>query len=176
MSKALISPEYAALNKQLHAERPDYGTTAGKNAQFVVYYARKYGLKTVLDYGCGKGTLKAACATVAADLDIWEYDPAIEGKETLPVGTPDFVVALDVMEHIEPDLLDAVLAHIQGLQAKVAMFVVDMRPATKTLPDGRNAHLIIKTSAWWLGKLRKVFKSLHTEEAAGTLLFIGSPL
>ncbi|MBY0512043.1 MAG: class I SAM-dependent methyltransferase [Rhodospirillaceae bacterium] len=173
---SLISPEYAALNKQLHHERADFGATAGKNAQFVIYYARKYGLKSVLDYGCGKGTLKVACATQAPDLNICEYDPAIEGKETMPAGKSDFLVALDVMEHIEPDHLRAVLRHIQGAGAKAVMLVIDLKPASKTLPDGRNAHLIVQPGKWWLNKLRKHFQVLHSEEGNGTLLYLGRPL
>jgi hypothetical protein len=38
-----------------------------------------------------------------------------------------------------------------------------MGPAGKTLPDGRNAHLIQKPSSWWLPKLSAHFDVLHLE-------------
>ena len=77
-----ISPEYAALNRQLHDERADYGVKAAKDAPQIVALARQNNLKVILDYGCGKGTLKPALAALAPDLTVLEYDPAIPGKET----------------------------------------------------------------------------------------------
>ena len=31
---------------------------------------------------------------------------------------------------------------------------IDTIPARKKLPDGRNAHLILESDAWWLDKIR----------------------
>ena len=61
----LISPEYAALNRDLHEERDDFGAKGAKSAPQVVALARQNGLKVILDYGCGKGSLKPAVAALA---------------------------------------------------------------------------------------------------------------
>jgi hypothetical protein len=35
--------------------------------------------------------------------------------------------------------------------------VISLVPAKKTLPDGRNAHLILQTPDWWRDKLSSYF-------------------
>ena len=34
---------------------------------------------------------------------------------------------------------------------KFAFFAISTRPAKKTLPDGRNAHLTVQSPDWWYG-------------------------
>jgi hypothetical protein len=63
------------------------------------------------------------------------------------------VACIDVLEHIEPELLDNVLDHLQSLTELVVMLTIDSGPAGKTLADGRNAHLIQEPMSWWLPKL-----------------------
>lgn len=148
----LITPEYKDLNRRLHEERPDYGTSGSKYAPTVLKLCE--GLKTtsVLDYGCGKGTLANNIP-----FPIWEYDPCVPGKDEQPRAA-DIVVCTDVLEHVEPSRLTDVLGNIASLTKKVAYFVVATRPAKKTLPDGRNAHLIQKPAVWWRDTLARHFE------------------
>lgn len=67
------------------------------------------------------------------------------------------VVCTDVLEHIEPEYLEAVLDDIQRLSKKAAVVVVATREAMKSLPDGRNTHLIVEPYTWWLPKLTDRF-------------------
>ncbi len=175
MTPRLISPEYAELNRQLHDDKPNYGAHASDSAESVLKICRLNGFKIVLDYGCGKGTLKPAMAALAPDISILEFDPAIPEKENLPVDPVDFVVALDVMEHIEPDYLDDVLSTIAALRPKAVMLMIANQPAKKTLPDGRNAHLIVEPGSWWLQRLDKYFLTITTREDGDHFLFIGQP-
>lgn len=99
---------------------------------------------TVLDYGCGEGSLKKALAPHR----VQEYDPGIHGKDILPKPC-DLVVCTDVMEHVEPKALTRVIDHIFRLTGHVAYVVVATRPANAILPGGRNAHLIIQNAEWW---------------------------
>ena len=55
-----ISSEYAQLNAQLHASRPDYGTSGQQWAAVVTHLVAEVGAISVLDYGCGKQTLAKA--------------------------------------------------------------------------------------------------------------------
>ena len=102
----LITESYRALNAELHARNPAYGTSGGKWAAKVHRLAKQYEAATVLDYGCGRGTLGAALLRLCDEPPyvFAEYDPAIEGKAQHPV-IADFVVVGDVMEHIEPECL-----------------------------------------------------------------------
>ena len=63
------------------------------------------------------------------------------------------------MEHIEPECLDAVLDHIRDLSRTVTLLGVSMQEAAKTLPDGRNAHLIVEGPDFWFPKIEKRWKS-----------------
>lgn len=107
---------------------------------------------TVLDYGCGKGALKRALGVPIA-----EYDPAVAEHAAAPSGA-NLVVCSDVLEHVEPDCLDAVLDHLQALTLRVGYFVIATRKAKKQLADGRNAHLIVEPGKWWMRKLEQRFE------------------
>jgi hypothetical protein len=70
------------------------------------------------------------------------------------------VCCIDVLEHIEPDLLDNVLDDLKRVTKRIGFFTVSTSPAEKTLPDGRNAHLIQAAPEWWLPKFMERFE-LH---------------
>jgi len=143
-----ISDEYRSLNRALHRSNPDYGRAAYALAPWVVDFARACRIRSLLDYGCGKGTLRPAVLALYPALVVAEYDPAMPGKDKEP-DPCDLVVCIDVLEHVEPDCLSDVLAHIKALSLGGALFIIDTVPAQKTLADGRNAHLIIENIGWW---------------------------
>jgi 2-polyprenyl-3-methyl-5-hydroxy-6-metoxy-1,4-benzoquinol methylase len=147
----LISDEYRALNAELH-KRAEFGISGAKWALIVATLANHFGCDSILDYGCGRGTLKRALLARGVTQSIAEYDPAIPEKAELPEPA-DLVVCGDVLEHIEPDCLDAVLDHLRELTRRVAFLVVATRPAKKILADGRNAHLIVENARWWAPRL-----------------------
>lgn len=160
--KTLISEEYRAQNQTLHLERQTYGAGGHRWAKPVAVTMIKHGLNSVIDYGCGKGTLFLSLRPILAGNQhpiaaMYLYDPAVTGLMTVPPPA-HLVVCTDVLEHIEPEFLDAVLAHMASLATARAFCVIATRPAKKTLPDGRNAHLIVESPSWWLGKLQEHFK------------------
>ncbi len=146
-----ISPEYLAIQKQYHEDRPEYGTLSSSNVDLVQRFINDLCVTSILDYGCGKGKLKEALGDI-----VREYDPAIPGKDGEPEPA-DLVVCMDVLEHIEPERLDSVLEHIR-CKGKWIFLVVATRPAIKDLPDGRNAHILLRDSDWWRGKLSQTFE------------------
>jgi len=143
----MITEEYREQNRQLH-ENPHYGTSGSLWAKETASLYNKYGCTTVLDYGAGKCTLGKALP----HLMIRNYDPCIEGMDD-PPAPADLVVCGDVMEHIEEQYVDDVLDHIQTLARKVVFFVIATYPAQKTLPDGRNAHITVRSTNWWIEQL-----------------------
>lgn len=151
MQALTITPGYAKLNAELHASNLAFGVGGSRHVAMVEKMVQKMGATSVLDYGCGKGMLAKGLK-----FPIWEYDPAIPGKDT-PPRPADLVVCTDVLEHVEPETLNAVIADLQRVTLKVALVVVHTGPAAKKLADGRNAHLIQKPGKWWERKLRKSF-------------------
>ena len=145
----LITPVYAALQRELHARPNGYGGKGDKWADGVAALVAQIEATSVLDYGCGQGTLVKALRTrLSTVVRLDEYDPAIPGKDRLP-HFADLVVCTDVLEHIEPERLPKVLAHLQLLARKAVFVVIATRPSNKTMEDGRNAHLIVKDAYWW---------------------------
>lgn len=157
----LISDEYRELNKKLHVDNPQFGNDNFGWSRHALTMVSANGYKTVLDYGCGKGKLKNTLAN--ADCIVSEYDPAIEGKDS-PPNPAEFVVCTDVLEHIEPVNLNAVLRHLREMTQKRLFVAISTRLAKKTLADGRNAHLIVKPGDWWRKKLLEHFQILLWEE------------
>ena len=172
----LISPEYVEQNRKLHAENEAYGTSGTKWSRRVVDLGRRHRCETILDYGCGKRQLEEALVDSDwgpidrheySNGGFFNYDPCIEGFEAEPKPA-DFVVVGDVMEHIEPECLEDVLDHIQVLTKKIVMFMVSTQDALKTLPDGRNTHLIVEPIEWWIPQFRKRFRMLEIDYYSAT--------
>ncbi len=151
----LISDDYKRLNAEMHEEQPEFGTMASSLGLPIAKLCHKHGFRTVLDYGCGKGTLAPVLRHYGFTVE--EYDPGIPGKDGDP-SPADLVVCVDVMEHVEMDCVDDVIKHIAGLSKRLAYFMIDNGPAQKTLPDGRNAHITIQGRKWWKQKLSQYFK------------------
>ena len=147
----LISPAYRALLNRAHKEIVWAGS-GHKQADAVAQFATEIGAKAILDYGSGQGLLCKALAAANPPRRVINYDPGLPGSVGLPKIT-HLVVCSDVLEHIEPDKLDNVLQHLHSLAAIGAYFVIATRPANKSLPDGRNMHLLIKPPEWWLEKI-----------------------
>lgn len=144
-----ISPDYLAQIRELHARQGQWGAGGYKYAETIMGLARKVEASTILDYGCGRGTLKQHIV----GWPVVEYDPGIVGKDELP-SPADVVACTDVLEHIEHDRIGVVLDHLCGLTQRVCFAVVSMRKANALLPDGRNAHLIVRGTKWWLAYLK----------------------
>lgn len=156
----LITPEYVLEQHELHKD-PAYGSGSHRHAYLVAGIARLENCGTILDYGCGKGTLGNILR--GARIKLTEYDPGVPEKSHAPVPA-DLVTCLDVLEHIEPECFDAVLANLARLAQK-RLFVDISTKFTKSrwLSDGRNSHLIVNEDAWWHNEFKqRGFKIMRT--------------
>lgn len=159
-----ITPEYIELQKQMHDDYGDkYGSSGNHHAPRVFMAAtqvmKKVGQCRVLDYGAGKGLLQKSILQAFPEVEgitYHEYDPCVQGIDRAPAQA-EVVFCGDVMEHVEPECVDTVLRHICGLTLQVAIFVISLRPAGKTLPDGRNAHISLHEADWWKSFIKKYF-------------------
>jgi hypothetical protein len=143
----LASGNYREVLRQMHASRV-WGDDGKLSAPTVQEFAEALRAKTVLDYGCGRGTL----AHGLKDLKVQLYDPGVPKRGALPKPA-DLVVATDVLEHVEPARISAVLRHIWLLAGKGVYLTIGTAPADAVLPDGRNAHILVKPEQWWRDRI-----------------------
>lgn len=156
-TELLISEEYRKIQQELH-ENAGYGVASVGYAPLVAQVLEGVGASELLDYGAGKGRLGLTLRQhIRRPLKIHHYDPAIPEWSAAPQPC-DFVACIDVLEHIEPALLDNVLDDLRRVTARIGIFTVHTGAAVKLLPDGRNAHLIQQPPAWWLPKFLDRFE------------------
>lgn len=146
----------------VHVTDANYGRSSERFLKLLLTCTRS-GLKlesdwtidTVLDFGCGKSRL---VERVASNLgaEAFKYDPAIPDYQTLKIDEADLVMNTDVLEHLDENEADALLADIRGISKKV-FFNIATRPAGKSLPNGENAHANVKPDTWWRDKIESHF-------------------
>lgn len=160
-AKILISEEYRAAQSAMHRTDSAYGNQSMHLAPTIMSVLTEIRPPALLDYGAGKGRLgQILTRDYPHPLDIRHFDPAIPEWSAVPAPC-DFVCCLDVLEHIEPDFLENVLNDLQRVVLRHAFISIYTEAALRTLPDGRNAHLIQQPSKWWLPKLMARFELIN---------------
>lgn len=171
----MISDAYRKLQEEMH-QNPAYGVASIGYAPLVVEYLKQCDAREILDYGSGKCRLAGALEKLLPETFecvYYAYDPGIPHLSAAPEPR-EFVACIDVLEHVEPEHLDAVLDDLKRVMLRNAFVTVHTGPAIKTLPDGRNAHLIQRAPAFWLEKLSARFNLLaSTGGAIGFWVFLG---
>jgi hypothetical protein len=108
---------------------------------------------SVLDYGSGPSKSLAKFAPYP----VISYDPGVAGLDLTPEPA-DIVVCNHVLEHVEPEHLDATLEQLRGLTIKAAYIAVSCKDAPgKVLHDGTPWHTIVQSALWWDSKIRQYF-------------------
>lgn len=144
--KPLITPEYRDLNIELHYRISSYGI-GDRFAPYILELSAAIGARSVLDYGCGKGGMRYALLEAGAGLKVYEFDPAIPGKQEPHYA--DIVSCADVMEHVEPEFTESVVAELCQLARKAVFVCVSCISGSKLLADGRSAHINVQSPEWW---------------------------
>lgn len=170
----LISEEYKKQITEYHKKTKWGGAVRGKE-DIIYQYMRLSKSKTLLDYGSGSGDLQRALRWEHGDdlpFSVHEYEP---GKEGLDKDPPvcDVSVCIDVMEHVETDLVDNVIKHIYDRTRNFTVQNIDLKASTGAFPNFTNLHLTIKKSPWWLEKLGKYWDFVEVLVNRGKLSFVG---
>lgn len=142
------SKEYLEELKVLHSKKT-FGTSSNI-PEDVSYLIKKYNIKSILDFGSGKGNVSKSLKDTYPDITVYSYDPV-----TSPIDLPqevDLVYSSDVLEHVEPELIKETLDTLFSI-SKYQYHLIACHPAKKALSDGRNAHLIIESPEWWKQQL-----------------------
>ena len=161
----LITDYYRMLNEQMHRLHQFDGNDSMMHFYSILSYAQKIKAETILDYGCGSAEIGRHMP-----LKVHNYDPNV--PEFAPDPPPcDLLICLDVLEHVEPWCIDAVVEHMQE-RAVLGMYLhIALAPdETKVLPDGSNPHSIIRSAEWWIRKFKPEEIICHRPNYSVTLI------
>lgn len=162
MTRNTISEEYLKQQQELH-KNPSYGVASLEFSLLVAQLVKQANIQSISDYGAGKKRLlKGLKAYGVTPENYYPFDPAF--PEYGEPKSADLVCCIDVLEHIEPAKLSVVLEELAPITVGLGFFSIHMGPATKVLPDGRNAHLIQQPTSWWLPRLCEHFNVLELQQ------------
>jgi hypothetical protein len=152
----LISADYRQQQETLHDTGGYGGMGNSPYGRMVAQIVNRLDVRHVLDYGCGS---RLSLARELSERKLIEhpfkyqaYDPCVP-KYAAPPVPAEMVVCLDVLEHIEEDYIESVLDDLMRVTEAVGFFSIDTGPAKKSLPDGRNAHILQRPPEWWLPRI-----------------------
>lgn len=176
---SLITDGYREQNRLLHEQCDVYGVSGVHYAEMVFGLIALHHPHTVIDFGCGKDTLRETVYALVQEryavrgkftkprdrnrrmtpsMPIWRsYDPSIPELSMLPETPADMMICTDVMEHVERECLSEVIGYLRDMTKKVIFCSIAMKPACRKLPDGRNTHRIIKKKDFWMEKFSSDF-------------------
>jgi hypothetical protein len=144
-----LSKEYQEILKTMHEKSEKWGVRVNIPEK-VEWCIEKYDIKSLLDFGCGKGAVISAIKEKYPHIETYGYDPAFQNF--LPEKV-DMIMSTDVLEHIEPEELNNTINDLKSRTTVLQYHLIACHLAKKELPDGRNAHLIVETPDWWQRKL-----------------------
>lgn len=149
-----VSPEYQKLIRELHDREDSFG--AGSHVLTVAQLVKTLKIESLSDYGAGKMRLAESLRKeFALDFDYRPFDPAF--PEYGPALPADLICCIEVLEHVEPELIDPTLAALAEITTKWGYFTIHCADSSKFLADGRNAHILQRPIPWWLTQLSIYF-------------------
>ena len=159
------SEQQVRLNQQLHLSNPDFGINdTGLTSRLpaaIECFSRMVPTSSVLDYGTGKGFLVDQLrAELPSKFKVDGYDPSVEKWSKPPASSYDIVTCLDVLEHIDLQFIDRTILQLKKLANHFCYVTIDLQPAVKRLKDGRNAHVMLAPSEWWITRFAQHFSSI----------------
>lgn len=153
----MITNEYKKQLQTLHSRKKFSENNLWYDA--VKEFLGKEKPSSLIDFGCSHGGLISKIKKDFPNISIVEgYDPGVPEFEKLPIRIYDTLISTDVIEHIEPEILEETLKYIESLFTQSAWIIIACYPAKKFLPDGRNAHLTVNPPVWWLDKIKKTMR------------------
>lgn len=138
--------------KEMHKDENLYeGSSLNIHKENIRQYLTE--CKSILDYGCGKAIQyhkENIHETHFYGIMPSLYDPAVKEYSTLPQGNFDAVICTDVLEHIEEEDVAEIIKEIYSKADRFVYLGICNVPANSFLPDGRNAHVTLRSLEWWV--------------------------
>jgi 2-polyprenyl-3-methyl-5-hydroxy-6-metoxy-1,4-benzoquinol methylase len=159
--------------KELHNENKFKGISLNKHIQAIGDLIKQHKVKSLLDYGSGKGYLysknfKIVNPNLKEPLQkLWKidklkcYDPGYTEHAEYPTDIYDMVISTDVIEHVPEEDLTWFLNDIFSLSKKFVYLNIACYPALKHFKDGTNVHVSIFKPQEWIDFIMKLWKEKY---------------
>lgn len=151
-----ISDSYKEALQKKHSTDPKWGASRRQwgAPDYIREIQRRGYVQTLLDFGAGKQQMRKLLKKECPHIEYFAYDPGIPGIDTLPDRMFDMVISTDVMEHIEPNLIEETIRQIWD---RTNYVMIQNIACSKAGSDflygpykGQNVHLIIEDTDWWV--------------------------
>ena len=156
------------IYKKLHSNGTEFdsaeNTFDGKSLKFFFHPIKQVidltKSNSIIDFGCGKAKYYFEEININNNSysnitnfwninDVYLYDPGVKNISKYPNRKADGIICIDVVEHIPESDVVSFIEELFKLANKFVFIVIACYPAKKTLPDGRNVHLCIKSVNDW---------------------------
>jgi 2-polyprenyl-3-methyl-5-hydroxy-6-metoxy-1,4-benzoquinol methylase len=145
----MISNEYKQQLNELNGIK-NFGKRK-KIPKFLESFIMQHNPNSIIDFGCGVGSLVLTLQETYPKKIIKGFDPGNKKFEVIPEEFFDLLISTDVLEHIELEYLDETLKFL-STKSSLIYHLIALEPSSVILPDGRNAHLILESPEWWRNK------------------------
>lgn len=108
--------------------------------------------KSLLDFGCGKGGTMTWLQGLYPRIQVTGWDIGTEQYKKRPRNVQfDGIYSIDCWEHIEMTDIPDVIENLRRISHEKSTWchIIDLTPAKKRLPDGRNAHVTLLNTEEW---------------------------
>ncbi|MFC3226399.1 class I SAM-dependent methyltransferase [Marinibaculum pumilum] len=153
----LARSAHTALRMQAGYSILDIGAGAGHASA----YFQQQGL-SVLAIDIARNALEPEIQVPLLTACLWDMPVSIGAK---------WAFCADVMEHIPPDHVEQVLAFV-ARSAETAVFSISTVPDTGGALINEVLHMTVEPSAWWTGKMERLWRTVHLQEPEGSSGFI----
>ncbi len=164
------SDAWLARHRDTHARHPEFGTHRHPYLVNTVHALADAATgdekPSLLDYGCGKGVFLREMERSGRFRFVRGFDPVRPAFQARPSQRYDIVLCLDVLDQVETEFVDAVIADVAQFTGGTAIFDVI------TVQVAALAHLAPRpASAWWeaIGRQMRILDCTIREASAEEL-------
>ena len=155
MYKEMADNGYTRSNGEFIASDKVYGDLEPhRHKTYLKKIFQKFNIKTLLDYGSGKGDWNKKIDDQESLKDflkldkIFQYEPALN---KIDKKRSDCSICFDVSEHVFISDIPYVIHDIFSYSTKLVVINVACYKASALLPNGENAHITVRPPMWWKG-------------------------
>ena len=162
MYKQMTENGYSRSNGEFIPSEKVYGDLEPlRHKSYLKKVFQKFNIKTVLDYGSGKGNWNKEIDGQENLKDFLKLDEIIQFEPSLNKNDKkrcDCSICFDVLEHIFISDIPYVIHDVFSYSKKLVVINVACYEASALLPNGENAHITVNEPEWWYEKIAEIIK------------------